>query len=188
MMYDYWIIGGPWLLWVFYWFFSALSARRTKQAEPVASRLLHLVLFILSFVLVAWPGLAGAAGWPLIPDRLLALILGVCIEVLGLGLTVWARVYLGQYWSGTIGIKVGHKLIFGGPYALVRHPIYTGIVLAFLGAALAADRMIGLLALALFIFAYVRKILIEEKWLVRQFKEEYTGYQRNTRAFIPFIW
>jgi len=185
MMYAGWIISGPWLLWVLYWFFSALNAQRMEQAEPPASRLLHLALFILSFVLVAWPGLAG---WPLVPDRLLALILGVCIEVSGLGLTVWARVYLGQYWSGAVGIKVGHKLIFGGPYALVRHPIYTGMVLAFLGTILSADRMVGLLALALFTFAYVRKILIEEKWLVRQFNEEYTGYQRNVWAFIPFIW
>jgi len=85
---------------------------------------------------------------------------------------VWARVHLGQYGSRTIDIKSEYQLILSGPYALVRHPISTGLVPAFLGTALAEDEISALLALALVIMASIRKIWIEEKWLLGQLGEE----------------
>ncbi len=82
------------------------------------------------------------------------------------------RGLLGQYGSSTIDIKSEHQLILSGPFALVRHPISTGLVLAFLGTALAEDEISGWLALALVIMASIRKIWIEEKWLLGQLGEE----------------
>jgi len=148
-----------------------------------------LFLLAAEFALVALPFFEfGVLGWSLLPDRLMAFVIGVTLQVLGLGFAVWARVNLGEYWSGTIDIKVEHRLIRSGPYALVRHPIYSGLVLAFLGTALAGDEVRGLLALALFISAYARKMWIEEQWLVRHFGEEYAGYQHAVKALLPFLW
>ncbi|MBV9021020.1 MAG: isoprenylcysteine carboxylmethyltransferase family protein [Ktedonobacteraceae bacterium] len=189
MIYEYWVIAGLWLLWAAYWMLSAQSTKQSEQSESGSSRLIHLGLVVAAFALVALPGLGiGFLGWRLLPDPFIAFLIGVAVEALGLGFAVWARIHLGQYWSGTIEIKSEHQLIRSGPYALVRHPIYTGFVLAFLGTALAANEFIGLLALMLIIVAYSRKIWMEEKWLVHQFGEEYTTYQREVNALVPFLW
>ncbi|SRR6266852_1163070 len=183
MGYEYWVIPGIWLLWAIYWIVSARYTQQSTHSESAPSRLTHLLLLAVAFAMEALPFFEfGVLGWSLLPDRLIAFAIGVTLQVLGLGFAVWARVHLGQYWSGTIDIKVEHQLIRSGPYALVRHPIYSGLVLAFLGTALAGDEVRGLLALALFISAYARKMWIEEQWLVRQFGEGYAGQSLLTFA------
>jgi protein-S-isoprenylcysteine O-methyltransferase Ste14 len=189
MAYAYWVIAGLWLLWAAYWMASARCTKQSAQAEATPSRLTHLALLTAAFALLALPAFEiGFLQWRLLPSRLIAFVTGVVLEALGLGFAVWARVHLGQYWSSTIDIKPEHQLISSGPYAFVRHPIYTGLVLAFLGTALAEDEISGLLALALVVIAYTRKIWIEERWLVRHLGEEYSAYQRKVRRLIPFLW
>lgn len=189
MAYAYWVIAGLWLLWAAYWMASARRTKQSAQAEVTPSRLMHLILLTAAFALLALPAFEiGFLQWRFLPSRLIAFVTGVVLEALGLGFAVWARVHLGQYWSGTIDIKPEHQLISSGPYAFVRHPIYTGLVLAFLGTALAVDEVSGLFALALVVIAYTRKIWIEEMWLVRHLGEEYSAYQRKVRRLIPFLW
>jgi protein-S-isoprenylcysteine O-methyltransferase Ste14 len=189
MAYAYWVIAGLWLLWAAYWMASARRTKQSAQAEATPSRLTHLALLTAAFALLALPAFEiGFLQWRLLPSRLIAFVTGVVLEALGLGFAVWARVHLGQYWSSIIDIKPEHQLISSGPYAFVRHPIYTGLVLAFLGTALAEDEISGLLALALVVIAYTRKIWIEERWLVRHLGEEYSAYQRKVRRLIPFLW
>jgi protein-S-isoprenylcysteine O-methyltransferase Ste14 len=113
--------------------------------------------------------------------------MGAILETLGLGCAVWARVHLGQYWSSSIDIKSEHQPILSGPYALVRHAISTGLVLAFLETALAEEEISGWLALALVIVAYTRKSWIEAKWLFSQLGEEYRAYQRQVKTLIPCL-
>lgn len=189
MSYEYWGIASLWLLWAAYWMVSARGTKQSAQAEPRSSRLTHLVLLAAAFALAVLPGLGiRLLGWRIIPDRIIAFVIGVGIEALGLGFAVWARVHLGQYWSATIDIKTEHQLIRSGPYALVRHPIYTGLVLAFVGTVLAEDEISGLLVLGLVVIAYTRKIWIEETWLACQLGEEYSAYQRKVKRLIPFLW
>jgi protein-S-isoprenylcysteine O-methyltransferase Ste14 len=109
------------------------------------------------------------------------------ILIAGLGLAVWARRHLGAYWSGYLVIREGHALIRNGPYTIVRHPIYAGIRLGVLGTAVAIGEWRALLAVALVLAAHVRKIVLEEDWLLQQFGEEYARYRREVRAIIPFV-
>jgi protein-S-isoprenylcysteine O-methyltransferase Ste14 len=83
--------------------------------------------------------------------------------------TVWARVHLGMNWSGTVTVTEGHELITSGPYAVVRHPIYTGLLLAFGGSALARAALRGILAVALAFWSLWRKLRIEKTWMREQF-------------------
>jgi protein-S-isoprenylcysteine O-methyltransferase Ste14 len=94
---------------------------------------------------------------------------------------------LGKNWSGTVTIKEGHELIMSGPYAVVRHPIYTGLLLAFLGSALARGDWRAVLAFALAAAALWRKLRFEERWMRAQFGDAYAAYARRVSALVPFV-
>jgi protein-S-isoprenylcysteine O-methyltransferase Ste14 len=96
-------------------------------------------------------------------------------------------VYLGTNWSGTVTIKQDHELITGGPYRFVRHPIYSGLLLAFIGTALARGEWRGVLAVALTFVAFWRKLRIEEQWMRQQFGVAYEEYARRVAALAPHI-
>jgi protein-S-isoprenylcysteine O-methyltransferase Ste14 len=118
-----------------------------------------------------------------IPERLA----GVSITMLGLSLSVCARKYLGRYWSSRPAIKVDHKLIRTGPYRLVRHPIYTGILVGFLGTAIAMGRVWALLLVLVILCSFLLKIRAEEKLLLEEFGEAYSQYKKEVKALIPFV-
>lgn len=102
-------------------------------------------------------------------------------------MAIWARAYLGKNWSDQPSTKVGHELVTSGPYHLVRHPIYTGVLLALVGTALAT----GLAGLAAFVCAgliFIYGITVEEQILAQTFPEEYAGYRKRTKALIPFVF
>jgi protein-S-isoprenylcysteine O-methyltransferase Ste14 len=90
-------------------------------------------------------------------------------------------------WSATVTVKQQHELIRSGPYAIVRHPIYSGILLAFIGSALARGQWRGVLALAIVIVALWRKMRLEERWMSETFGDEYQRYRARTAALIPFL-
>ena len=100
---------------------------------------------------------------------------------------MWARVHLGRNWSGIVTVKEGHELITGGPYAIVRHPIYTGLLLAFIGSALARGEWRGVLAVAVVLAALWRKLGLEERWMREQFGSAYQAYSQRVAALVPFL-
>src|SRR5271156_3537071 len=101
--------------------------------------------------------------------------------------TVWARSHLAANWSGTVTFKAGHELITTGPYALARHPIYTGLLLGFLASALALGRWRGIVAVAVVGLALWRKLRLEEEGMRRLFGAGYVSYQRRVKALIPLV-
>ncbi len=101
---------------------------------------------------------------------------------------MYARVWLGRNWSGTVTLKQDHELIRGGPYRWVRHPIYTGILLALLGSAIATAEWRGPLGFALITISLLRKIKVEERVLTGQFGEAYTRYQAEVPALLPGLY
>jgi protein-S-isoprenylcysteine O-methyltransferase Ste14 len=105
----------------------------------------------------------------------------------GLMFAVWARAHLGRNWSGTVTVKEEHTLITSGPYAAVRHPIYTGLLTGFLGSALALGTWRGLLAFAIVFVALWRKLLVEESFMAQTFGDSYAQYKARVRALIPYI-
>src|SRR5262249_17077424 len=106
----------------------------------------------------------------------------------GLGFAVWARVHLGRFWSGTVTLKADHALIRTGPYALTRHPIYTGLLSAFTGTALGRDSVAGLLGLGLRVAALVVKLHQEERPLRGHCGPAYQQYQAEVPALLPRPW
>jgi protein-S-isoprenylcysteine O-methyltransferase Ste14 len=178
-----------WLAWLIYWGVAAISTKRTRYRESVPSRLLHIVPLILGIALLVVPRIAGT--WltlRFLPRSPAWFLFGLGLTILGLGLSVYARVWLGRNWSGTVTLKEDHELIRGGPYRRVRHPIYTGILLAVLGSALAEGQWRGLVALALITAAFLHKIKVEERVLTEQFGDAYRQYQAETSALLPGIY
>ncbi|SPE60693.1 Isoprenylcysteine carboxyl methyltransferase (fragment) [Verrucomicrobia bacterium] len=106
---------------------------------------------------------------------------------LGLIVTLWARWTLGGNWSSSVTFKQGHELIRTGPYRLVRHPIYTGLLVMALGTALDFGQFRCWLALPLMTTAFWVKLKQEEKLLLRHFPREYPLYKRQVKALVPFV-
>jgi protein-S-isoprenylcysteine O-methyltransferase Ste14 len=176
-----------WLAWAAYWWVAAFGAKRVERREPWRSRLVHILPLV-------------AAGWLLWADRLPGSFLNerifpwapwifctaVLITAIGLSFAVWARIHLGRNWSGTVTIKQEHELIGSGPYAIVRHPIYTGLLIAFIGSALGRGEWRGLLAVLIAWVALWRKLQLEERWMAERFGEQYEYYCRQVPALVPF--
>lgn len=183
-----WLIPGIWVVWWLYWRYAAAGVKPAVRRESAASRASHIVPLVLGAMLLAVPTMSGWFAHRLIPaDPHWLFWLGVAVQIAGLALAILARSYLGRNWSGTVTLKQGHELIRTGPYRYVRHPIYTGLLLAFIGSALARNEWRGALAVVLVLAAFWRKLSIEERWLAELFGESYAAYRRETAALIPLL-
>jgi protein-S-isoprenylcysteine O-methyltransferase Ste14 len=100
---------------------------------------------------------------------------------------VWARFVLAGNWSDFVQVKQDHELIVEGPYRWVRHPIYTGLILMFLGTALGVGEWRGVLAVAIATIAFWHKLRLEETVMRGQFGDAYARYAERVRALIPFV-
>lgn len=182
-----WLIPALWLAWIAYWFIAARGAKATARREPWTSRLSH----ILPLALGIWFQSVPTPGWPSLERHVVtwtpALFwVGTALVVAGLGWTVYARRHLGANWSGVVEQKQGHELIRTGPYGWTRHPIYTGLLLAFTGAAVTLDRWRGLLGLLIIAAAFIRKLRTEEQFMQELFPLEYPRYRRAVGALLPW--
>ena len=176
-----------WWGWGLYWMLSALRNKATQRRESLASRLAHVLPLAVGAALIAWPARRWSAlAWRLWPTSLAAYWVGVALVIAGLAFAVWARVHLGGNWSGTVTVKQGHELIRSGPYAYVRHPIYTGLTTALLGTTLASGTLHAVIGLAIIVLAFVRKSGIEEEFMREAFPGEYQRYSAEVPALIPF--
>lgn len=177
-----------WLGYFVYWWAMSKDVKATERSEPDSSRLARLVLVIGAVALLWLP----STPVPLINHRFLPLSpacfwIGVAITAIGLLFSVWARRYLGSNWSQAVTLKKDHELITSGPYALLRHPIYTGLLLGIVGCAVARGEWRGLLAVALVFFTLWQKLKLEEKWMRAQFGESYEAYCQRVPALVPFL-
>jgi protein-S-isoprenylcysteine O-methyltransferase Ste14 len=183
-----WPLGAPWLIFLLTWSLAALRVRRAKKAQDPLSRLVHQLLFVSAALLLFYHRTsAGFLAWRFVPAARAVYLVGVALTWLGVAFALWARIHLGADWSGVVAIKEGQRLVRGGPYALVRHPIYTGILLGFIGTALAIGELRGLPAIALITTACLLRIRMEERWLLEEFGVEYEQYRREAKALIPFL-
>jgi protein-S-isoprenylcysteine O-methyltransferase Ste14 len=183
------IIAGIWIIFLAIMFIPALTA--SVPAERRSSRYIGqsciLVIIVVILIIILSRFGAGALVFRLIPDSPLAGVAGVLFAITGLSFSLWARFHLGRYWSSMVMIKVGHQLIRTGPYRIVRNPIYSGILLAFAGAAVAIGELPAFIALLIGIASIWVKVKAEEEILLEKFGEEYRQYKREVKALIPFI-
>jgi protein-S-isoprenylcysteine O-methyltransferase Ste14 len=182
------VCGYLWEAFVVVWVIWALRAKKTLESESFASRLSYGVLLVAGFYML-FSGHVLTGWWKQHPWPESATLewVGAAVTAAGIGIAVWARMMLGANWSGTITVKVGHELIRRGPYRLVRHPIYTGLVLAAIGTAIARDRWCGLVAVLVMWLGYTMKRLKEEKYMRATFGAQYEEYCRHSGAILPFV-
>jgi protein-S-isoprenylcysteine O-methyltransferase Ste14 len=182
------VFPAMWLGWVLYWWVAARDVKSTVRRESLSSRLSHIVPLAIAVFLYS----SQRVRIPLLAERFLPLTgwsfwIGAFLTAAGLLFTVWARLHLGRNWSGSVTIKREHELVTSGPYALVRHPIYTGLLVALLGSTLALGDWRAVLAFALASGALWRKLRVEEDWMRQQFGDAYQAYSQSVAALIPFV-
>lgn len=185
------MFAGIWLLWLLYWAISAIRVKPAVRTESASSRLgRHLLLLMLAAILV-FHRFARLNHTFLndrfVPDQPWVIWLGFFLTVAGLAFTCWARVVLGRNWSGIVQLKRDHELIVRGPYRIVRHPIYTGLLLAFFGTALVIGEWRALVGTALVAIAFWRKLRLEERWMCELFGDQYRHYMRDVKALVPWV-
>jgi protein-S-isoprenylcysteine O-methyltransferase Ste14 len=182
-----WIIAGLWLLFVAYWAVAAVGIKRSVGRRPWGREIgLRVVVILLIAALLQSRSLrqflaqterrvsySDTLGW-----------IGAALCLLGFGLAISARRQLGRNWGLPMSRKEQPDLVTSGPYALIRHPIYTGLILAMLGSAIGVNPLWVLLLVlvgAYFIYSARR----EETLMLELFPEQYAAYRARTGMLIP---
>lgn len=175
-----------WAIFALVWIFGWLQTKQTKERAPLSTRVIYGIPIIIgSYLMFAENPIFRPGHLRIIPRFPSIQAIALLCTAVGLAFAIWARFYIGQNWSGAVTIKVGHELICTGPYRWVRHPIYSGILLALLGTALQRGRVEDLVAVPLFAFGFWIKMRTEEQFMRRTFGDQYSEYTRMTGALIP---
>jgi isoprenylcysteine carboxyl methyltransferase (ICMT) family protein YpbQ len=176
-----------WIAFIVYWGVSAVGVKRNIKGGGWARSSGIRILIVVAIILLMEALFSGSDG------QFFAYQLGYGVElagtilcVAGIAFAIWARIHLGKNWSGTPSIKEGHELITSGPYRFVRHPIYTGMLVALIGSALVNG--IDLIILLIFCVVFMLRIPVEERYMMQLFPDQYPEYKKRTKALIPFIW
>jgi len=169
-----------WLLW-------AMWIKKAERREGAGTHFAHSLLAGAGFLLMFFEVRVGWLSVRLLPGALWLQALGIGITLAGFAFAIWARFHLGRNWSSSVTSKVQHELIRSGPYRWVRHPIYSGLLLALFGTALVRGELRALLALGLVYTAWKIKSRVEERMMVGTFGPEYAAYASATGALFPRI-
>ena len=181
------VIPWTWGLWLISWFaaagWSSRTARRPDAVRESVYRVLTAAGAILLFGHPNWRWLSATVWRPGNATRWALVVVTMC----GLAFTWWARIVLGRLWSSGVTRKVDHEVIVAGPYRFVRHPIYSGIILAVLATAVVQGTESALLGAALIVLGTFMKARVEESFLRRELGEDrYDAYARRVPMFVPF--
>jgi protein-S-isoprenylcysteine O-methyltransferase Ste14 len=180
------IIKTLWLLWGVYWAVSALGRGPVRRRQPSVDRLAHILLMGVGFVFFysADPRFGSLNARFMPPSDLADGASGV-LTAFGLGFSALARHHLGRNWSAEVTIRQDHALIRTGPYARIRHPIYTGLLIALLGAVLALGVYRAIVGFAIIAIGFYLKSRQEERFLAEEFGEEFERHRHRTGLFLP---
>jgi len=174
-----------WVLWIL----PAVFGKRTVQRQRTGSRILQLILLLSAYVLVVDSG----RDWGLLNRRVVpaggtATAAGYGLLLAGMLFAGWARLFLGGNWSSDVTLKEDHTLVQSGPYRIVRHPIYTGLLVALLGTAIALGELRCFLGVLLAAIAWKIKSMSEETLMVQQFGDQYAHYRERVKGLVPYLW
>ncbi|MGO9659836.1 MAG: methyltransferase family protein [Acidimicrobiales bacterium] len=180
---DY-VIYGLWALFWLAWLAAALTAKRAAQSRMRQFFGLRVALFVI-LVLVSRSGVFK--GHHAIVNNPILQGIGMGLFVTGLGLALWARAYLGRNWGTPMSEKVDAELVTTGPYRYIRNPIYSGIILAAIGTAVAVS-WFWLVAVVFMGAYFIYSATVEEHIMERLFPNDYPVYKRSTKMLIPFMF
>lgn len=185
-------IGYTWMAVGLVWLAGVLFTKRTLRAQPMGTRLFQMAVAALGFVLLSgkcrvwfpyeWFFVRFAPHTDGIAATALLLTGG------GAAFAIWARLTLGSNWSGRATVKADHELVTHGPYAVARHPIYTGLLVAVAGTALNVGQWRGILALIVIVLSLMIKMSQEERLMMETFPAAYPAYRQRVRALIPGVF
>jgi len=180
------MVLAAWLVFALFWLVEGLRAKAAEKREPPGERLAHILLMTVAFYLVfpRNPPI-GRLNERMFPSEPWRVALGVALTFAGVAFAMWARHHIGQFWSARVSIVSEHKLIRSGPYARIRHPIYTGMLLALVGTGLVVNRYRVILGLAMALIGFTRKAKKEEGFLAAQFGEAFEEHRRHTGFLLP---
>jgi protein-S-isoprenylcysteine O-methyltransferase Ste14 len=190
-----WIFDWPtrllaliWLAWVVSWVVASFWSGRTKAHVPTLSSLAYRTPILLGAILLM-PWTARALGQtPLFSVGILGTYAFAVVVLLGISFTWWARIHLGRFWSNAITHKEDHKVVDTGPYGVVRHPIYTGLIIAILATGIAVGTWTSLLGAILISFGQWQKARMEEGFLTAELgPEAYGPYCERVPMIVPFL-
>jgi protein-S-isoprenylcysteine O-methyltransferase Ste14 len=178
-----------WITVAVVWLLSSLRRKPVARVSPRGDRLVQVGLLAGAGMLLftSWPPVAGF-DTRFVPRAEVISALGLLVAMAGAAFAILARLILGANWSGRAAIRDAHEIVCRGPYALVRHPIYTGLLGAAAGTALASGRLHHLLGVVLLWSAFELKRRDEEELLLRTFGDDYRKYRQSVRsAILPFV-
>jgi protein-S-isoprenylcysteine O-methyltransferase Ste14 len=169
--------GAFWL----YWLVAAFSMKRGRV--PWSRELRIRAVIVVAVIVLFRLGVFRGHGVDTDPWRE---GLGLALFAVGLAFAIWARIHIGRNWGTPMTQKDEPELVTGGPYRLVRHPIYAGVIFAGIGTAVALS-WFWLIALALAGIYFIYAATVEERWLAAEFPDSYPAYKRSTKMLVPFI-
>ncbi len=178
------VIYSLWVVFWLAWLVAALTAKRAAQSRMrqfVGFRIAIFVIVILVIRSGAFKGHHAIVSNPILQG------IGMALFLTGLGLAVWARVYLGRNWGTPMSERVDAELVTTGPYRYIRNPIYSGIILAAIGTAVAVS-WYWLVAVVLMGAYFIYSATVEEHTMERLFPNDYPAYKRSTKMLIPFLF
>jgi protein-S-isoprenylcysteine O-methyltransferase Ste14 len=177
-----------WIGWIVSWLVAAFWSNRTVKLALTADTLLYRVVIVVGAILMTpWASrrLSAAPLWNV--GNAGAYVLAA-LTLAGILFAWWARIHIGRLWSGSITRKEGHRVVDTGPYALVRHPIYTGLIAALIASALAQATAVALAGAALLTIGFYLKARAEERFLTAELgAETYSAYRRRVPMLVPWF-
>jgi len=178
-----------WAIFLIYFVAAAFTVKRTVERQNGWLRVLMLaVLIVVIILLKRGTALSGYAGEVLWRQTLAVGIIADLITLFGLITMLWARIVLGGNWSASVTFKENHELIERGPYAFVRHPIYSGLLLMGIGTAIMSGRVGGFIVFIIFFLGLWLKSYQEERLLTKHFPDAYPNYKARVKALIPYVF
>ena len=182
------IIRGCWGVFIVVWLLAAIFSKRTIYREDRAQRLRYVIPIVIGWYLVIRGyRVAYPFNVRIIPHADIILLAAALLCICGVTFCFWARATLGSNWSGTVTLKEDHELIVRGPYQLVRHPIYTGLLAMVTATMMQQGRLAGIFGLILVFAGLWMKTNNEEELMGQQFPEQYGAYQSRVKRIIPFV-
>jgi protein-S-isoprenylcysteine O-methyltransferase Ste14 len=184
-----WLINACLIIFVVYWLIMDRGGASTKRKLPMVTRLAMSLLRAIGAILdfVPLPISVAALNARVVPLTPIVAGISLVLAIGGLAIAIWARNVLGANWSSNVIVKEGHELVRNGPYAYMRHPIYTAMLLMLLGYAGVHGTVIVFSGFATLTGVHWWKLRMEEAFMREEFGDAYVRYQREVKALIPGV-
>lgn len=177
-----------WIIFILYWIISSFFVKKTVVKRGPKWILWRIIIVIIVIIFIRLNNLNNDSLLYIFQSTYRFELLGSIITIFGLFFAIWARINLGKNWSGYVTYKENQELIMSGSYKLVRHPIYTSIILMIIGTILYYGSIFALIMLIISSIMFIIRSYKEEKIMIKLFGKKYQDYMRKSKRFLPFLY